>query len=341
MSHPHTAAVSVVVVSYRSGPALLRCLGSLAPEHQGELEVIVVDNGDGAEVEQAARLPFVRTLSPGANLGYAAGSNLGAGAAAGDVLVFTNPDTVAAPGAIRELADALADEPVAIAMARLRLLDRPELLNSSGNMLHVSGIAWAGGYGERADTVAEVADVAYPSGAAMAIRAELFRALGGFTEELFMYQEDLDLGWRARLTGRRIVVTPRADVYHDYEFGRHARKNYFLERNRLLFVLSAYSGRLLLVLAPVLVSAELAMLALAAREGWMREKLAGWAWCARHARWLVRHRAATQRLRRIPDRALADLLTPTIDPAMIAVPRAVRLANPLLAAYWSLARRAL
>src|SRR2546430_6192494 len=105
-----------------------------------------------------------------------------------------------------------------------------------------------------------------------------------------MYQEDLELGWRTHLHGLRVVVTPGADVYHEYEYGRNVQKHYLLERNRLVFVLSAYSGRLLAVLAPVLVAGELSMLALSAKEGWWRDKLAGWGWCARHARWLVGHR---------------------------------------------------
>src|SRR5881275_2097030 len=101
---------SVIVVAYESGPSLRRCLESLAPSEQGELEVIVVDNGGGAEIEAAAALPYVQVLSSGANLGYAAGSNLGARAASGDVLVFLNPDTVAAPCAVPALAEVLADE---------------------------------------------------------------------------------------------------------------------------------------------------------------------------------------------------------------------------------------
>src|SRR2546423_13750241 len=100
----------------------------------------------------------------------------------------------------------------------------------------------------------------------MAMRAETFRELGGFTEELFMYLEDTELGWRARLRGLRVVVAPGADVYHDYEFGRNPTKIALLERNREIFVLTAYSLRLILLLAPVLAATELAMLAVAARE---------------------------------------------------------------------------
>ena len=164
------------------------------------------------------------------------------------MLVFLNPDTVAAPGPIEQLARTLESPDVGIAMARLRLLDEPEKLNSSGVEVHVSGIGWAGGFGEPADSLAELRDVPAPSGTAMAVRAQTFRELGGFAEELFMYLEDLELGWRARLAGYRVVVDPAADVLHEYEYGRNPRKSYFLERNRLVFVLSAYSPRQLVLL---------------------------------------------------------------------------------------------
>jgi GT2 family glycosyltransferase len=333
-------AVSVVIVAYDSGLALTRCLDSLEAEAGEALEVVLVNNGsDASEVVEAGGRSFVQVVSPGNNVGFAGGCNLGARHASGDVLVFVNPDTVVAPGAIGALASALDDRSVGIAMARLRLLDRPELLNSGGNVLHVTGLAWAGLYGRPADELSDLPEVTYPSGAAMAMRTELFRELGGFTEELFMYQEDLELAWRARLRGLRVVLVAAADVYHDYEFGRNPTKHYLLERNRLVFLLSAYSARLLFLLGPVLVLTELAMLALAIKEGWARDKLAGWGWCLRRTGWLRRHRRQTQALRRVADRDLAPLLTPVIDPAMIPVPGVVRVVNPLLERYWRLVRR--
>jgi GT2 family glycosyltransferase len=336
------ARVSIVIVAYGSGPALTRCLQSLEPELGGDLEVIVVDNGDGGpEIAEAQRMSFVRVLRPGENLGFAAGCNLGSRHATGTALVFLNPDTVVAPGAVGALVARLEDPAVGITTARLRLLDRPDLLNSAGNVLHVTGLAWAGRYGEPAQQVTQEEEVPYPTGAAMAVRAKLFWELGGFTEELFMYQEDLELAWRARLRGLRIVLVPQADVYHEYEYGRNPTKHYLLERNRLVFVLSAYSGRLLILLGPVLVSTELAMLGLALKDRWARDKLAGWGWCVRRAGWLRQRRRETQALRRVPDRELAPYLTSLVDPAMIAVPGIVRVMNPLLERYWSLVRRAL
>jgi hypothetical protein len=91
----------------------------------------------------------------------------------------------------------------------------------------------------------------------------------------------------------------------------------------------------------VLVSTELAMLALALKDGWARDKLAGWGWCVRRAGGVRQRRRKTQALRRVPDRELAPHLTSVVDPAMIVVPGLVRVMNPLLERYWSLARRAL
>ena len=304
--------------------------------------MIVVDNGGGGpEVQEAQARAGVRVLSPGENLGFTGGANLGAREATGDILVFLNPDTVVSKGAIAAFERRLTDLTIGIVSARLRLLDRPDVLNSSGTKVHVSGIGWAGGYGQPADSISELREIAAPSGAAMAIRAETFQALGGFAEELFLYLEDLELGWRARLKGLRVVLDPEADVFHDYDYSRHGSKNYFLERNRVVFCSTAYSIRLLLLLLPVLVATELGMLGIALKEGWLRDKLRAWGWLLRHAGLVGGRRRATQRARQVRDRELAPFLTAVFEPAMLPVPALLRAANPVVAGYWSLVRRLL
>jgi GT2 family glycosyltransferase len=319
---------TVIVVAYESGDALTRCLDSL----EGD-DVVVVNNGRrGPEIADAeARVRVVQA----ANDGFGAGCNRGAREAAGDVLVFVNPDTVVQPGAVDALARRLEDRAIGIAQARLGLLDDPLTLNSSGNVLHVSGLAWPGGYGDPVAAVDDVRDIAYASGAAFAIRADLFRELGGFLEELFLYQEDLELSWRVRQRGLRVVVEPAADVLHAYVLARtDRRKEYYLERNRLVFVLTAYSGRLLALLAPVLLAAEVGLSLLALRQGWLREKARGWAWLLRRTAWLHARRREVQRERRVRDRELARYLTPLLDARMLELPPGVAGANALLAAWW-------
>lgn len=303
--------------------------------------MIVVDNGGGDEIDDARARARVKVAGNGRNIGFAGGCNLGAEAARGDVLLFLNPDTVAAKGAVAALAEQVRDPSIGVAMPRLRLSRRPDLLNSGGNVVHVSGLAWAGRYEQPATTITEVEDVPYASGAALAVRAEVFEELGGFTSELFTYQEDLELCWRARLRGLRVVITPAADVYHDYDFERNEAKRYFLERNRLIFVLTAYPLRLLLAAAPVLVGVELGIVGLSIVERWFAAKARSWVWIAGHPRWLVRHRRETMRLSRVPTRKLVRFLTPVVDPKMIGVPRLVGVVNALNAGYWHVVEKLL
>jgi GT2 family glycosyltransferase len=333
--------VSVVIVAYRSGPHLARCLAALA-QHDPDVEVIVVDNGaEGDEIDDARARTGVQVVDAGGNVGFATGCNLGANRASGDVLVFLNPDTAIAPRAMTALATVLEDRSIGVAMPRLRLLGQPEVLNSTGCVIHISGLAWSSGYGEPVESVRERREIPYANGSALAIRGDLFREIGGFTDEYFIYHEDLELCWKVRMRGLSVVLVPDADVFHDYDYGRHGAKNYFMERNRLVFVASAFGARTIAVLAPVLVATELALWVLAWREGWARDKAAGWRWCLRHAGWLRKHRRRLQGLRRVPDSQLARQLQATVDPAMIPVPRLVRAANPALRAYWAVARRLL
>jgi GT2 family glycosyltransferase len=327
--------VSVVIVAFNSGPALHRCIDSLG-RGGADLEIIVVDNGD-----EELELADVEVLRPGRNLGYAGGCNLGAEHARGDVLLFLNPDTVVEEGAVAELARSVSEDGVGAAMGRLLLLSDPAVLNSRGAVIHIAGLGWSSGHGEPASTVTEPMEITYANGSVLAMPRALFEELGGFTEELFLYHEDLELGWRARMRGQRIVLNPAADVLHEYEHARNPEKYYFMERNRLVFVASAYSGRLLLLLVPVLLLAELGLTAVALREGWLRAKLRGWGWVGRNAGWIARHRRRLQATRTVPDRELARHLTPVLDPAMIELPRSVRFVNPMLEAYWGLVRRLL
>ena len=76
-------------------------------------------------------------------------------------------------------------------------------------------------------------------------------------ERLFMYEDDVDLCWRVRLTGWTVMFCPDAVVWHEYEFDKGTMKWYWLERNRLWTVLSNYSAITLVLLAPLLLGTEL------------------------------------------------------------------------------------
>jgi GT2 family glycosyltransferase len=302
---------------------------------------VLVDNGSARPdvVSRWEARPGVTVLRPGRNLGYAGGCNAGARAASGDTLVFVNSDAIVQPGAIDAIAAAVAPPGVGLACASIRLADRPELLNSAGNPFHYLGVVWAGHLGEPAADHAQGGDVATVTGATFAVRRAVWLALGGFEESWFAYHEDSDLSLRAWQQGWRVRFEPASVVHHHYEFTRHARKSYLLERNRLLNLLTLYQLRTLLVLLPMLALFELLMLLLAARQRWLREKLLGYAWIVRHAGDVARRRRRVQRARVRDDRDLAPMWASRLVLASIEQPPGLGPLNALLAAYWRVARR--
>jgi GT2 family glycosyltransferase len=332
--------VSAVVLAWGDEPVLEEAVHAALASDGVDVDVVLVDNGCTSDaVPRLAAVQGVTVVDPGENLGFAGGCNLGAAHAAGEVLAFVNGDAVVRPDALAALAAAL-DDTVGLATASLRLHGQDQVMNSAGNPVHYLGLSWAGGHGRPATEYAAPADVASASGAATVCRADRFAALGGFCEPMFAYCEDAELSLRSWQRGWRVVYVPEAVVTHRYEFSRNPRKLYLAERNRLFLVLTLWSGRLLALVALPLLALEVAVLAVAVRDGWARQKVAGWWWLLRHTSLLVQRRRAVQAARTVPDATLAHLLTGDVEPGVpeLAAPAVLRRVSRV---YWSVVRRAL
>lgn len=249
---------SIILVAHNHRAELVRCLTSFGPSPTGE--IIVVDNAshDGTATAVRERFPGVRLIVSGRNLGFGGGANLGAAAAGGDVLVFLNPDTVVTRGWLEALEGALAADPtVGLVTPKILLWRRPAVINACGTDVHVSGLTLCRGLGAPARAYDAPVEVGAVSGAAFAIRRELWQALGGLDATFFLYMEDVDLSWRARLVGARCLYVPDSIVYHDYRPRLGPRKLYLLERNRYWLLLKTLRRRTLARLLPALLLAEL------------------------------------------------------------------------------------
>ena len=155
---------------------------------------------------------------------------------------------------------------------------------------------------------------------------------------MFAYCEDTELSLRSWQRGWKVVYVPDAVVLHHYEFSRNPQKFYLLERNRLFLVLTVFGPGLLLGAFLPLLALELATLALALRDGWARQKVAGWWWLLRHAGLVWSRRRQVRSERVVRDREFARVLTGDLDfdlPGM-SVPS---LARRTSRGYWSIARR--
>lgn len=333
-------SLSVLIVAWNSREELARALPALLPELGEGDELIVVDNDsdDGTPEAVEGLAPRARVLRTGRNLGFAAGCNLGAAEAKGDLLVILNPDAAPLPGFGEAIRRPWIEGRDWAAWQALVTDAGGAEINSAGNPVHFTGIVWAGGHGRPIAEAPPAGEVPALSGACLAIPLRSWHEVGGFPERFFLYHEDVDLSLRLRLRGGALGIEPAAVVDHDYEFGAREHKWRWLERNRLAFLVRAYPAPLLILLAPALLATELALIAVSISAGWGRQKLAA---NLEFLRWLPRllhERRQIQATRAVTPAEFASWLTPDLDSPFISPLARSRPARLLLRSYWHAVR---
>ena len=231
---PKLAAVnlSVIVVTHGAREMTLDCLQSLAREARKiGSEVIIVDNAsvNGFAAEIAALYPDFRILPQVANLGFAAGANLGADAALGEYLLFLNPDTILIGDVLVEMLGFVerhrragiwgihtlfADGTINPTCCRRRpTLWRLFCTGLGLDTRFPSSNLFSGlGYAELPRAVELQVDVV--CGVCLLVERALWDRLGGFSPAFFMYGEDDDLCQRVRYLGFSAALMPDLAIVH-------------------------------------------------------------------------------------------------------------------------------
>ena len=217
--------VSIVVVTYGTGPVVLEALAAVRAHTPIAHEVIVVDNPPAE-----GRRPSCELLEeagwgaadnevlvrPDRNLGFGGGCNLGATRARGRFLCFLNPDVVVGEGWLEPLLDAL-DDPV-VGIAAPVFVDPDGSLQEAGQLIYDDGCTGAVGGPEVLTgewSQAFTRDVDYASAACWVLRRNEFVELGGFDERYFpAYFEDADYALRVEAGGQRSRLVADVPVMH-------------------------------------------------------------------------------------------------------------------------------
>ncbi len=334
---------SVILVNYNGRAYLERCLPSVLSTVTPEDEVMVVDNSstDGSADWVAEEFPAVRLIRSPVNGGFGYGCNLGAHYASREYLVFLNPDTTVVPGWLDALLAPFSDPQVALVTPCIMRMDDPTRINTAGNDVHLTGLAFCRGAGMPLSAFPTSEDVAAISGAAFSVRRDIWDILGGIDDSFFLYMEDTDLSWRAWLAGFRCRYVPNPVVYHDYALRFGEGKFFFQERNRCLLLLKNLRWRTLLLLIPSLLLAEVVtwgFLMMHRPRQW-REKVRAYLWVVRNWREILARRRAVQSLRRVRDRDLLARCTPYLAYEQTGYTTAARWAHRLLdPLFWLLYR---
>jgi GT2 family glycosyltransferase len=208
---------TIIVVTHNSARWLARQRAALEAQTDTNWELIVVDNASRQDQRpRAEQLPAgAKIIQSEINLGFAAANNLAARRSRSPYIVLLNPDAFPEPDWLATLLSTAERFPDAGAIGSTQLrADAPGVYDGTGDVMHASGIAYRSNYGQRPGHAPPLAETFSACGAAMLLRRDVFEAAGGFDESYFCYFEDVDLCFRLRLLGWRILQSPDAIVAH-------------------------------------------------------------------------------------------------------------------------------
>lgn len=295
--------LSIIIVNWNSTAYILKCVESIyANTHEIEFEILVVDNaspdGDVGIVKQ--RFSEVILIESPANLGFACANNIGCRASRGEFVAFLNPDTVLVNSAFDLMLQQARTLPTVGAVG-CKLLNRdrsvqtsaiqtfPTILNQLLDLdvlrsrfpaCHLWDIAPL-----YADSI-EPRRVEVISGACVMLRREVFVQIGQFSEEYFMYAEDLDLCYKATKKGFVNYFVPEGEIVHYGGTSSNPRRAVLMKWRSILKYVEKHRGySYLLAFRAVMTCGALARLAVlitlmvvrgGARRNATRETLIKW-----------------------------------------------------------------
>lgn len=352
--------VAVILINYKDYAKrfLTECRDSLrAQTYPADSYVVyIVDNaGDEQTRKYLTECYPEAKIVPRPDGNYSAGNNAGIAAARNDgidLFAIANMDTRFEPEWLAELVKAILSAPdIGIVQSKLLLYPQTEaewqdpLVNSLGNVQHYLGFGYTSGYRQKASSCANIVEISpiagYASGCALIVKDEVLKKIGDYNENFYMYHDDVELSWRAKLAGYRIVLAPRSIVYHKYEFNRSVRMYYYMERNRYLVLFNFYRWRTLLLIAPMLFLMELGVLGFSAFRGGFFTKLRVYSYYLKPATWfhIWRTRFAVARFRRLSDKRILAGMSGKLDFLEVNNWVLVNVGNPICELYFYLIKK--
>ena len=238
--------ISIIVLNYNAGELLLNCIDSLKKSTYQNIEILVVDNisSDDSHTKCKKQFPDIKLIQNKKNLGYCGGNNVGIKEAKGEFIVILNPDTIVEENWLDEMFNAFNEFGDGLYQPKIISLNESDIIQSTGNMIHVFGFGFARDKGKKIiEKKEEIEKIGYASGTCLFTTKKVLEKVGLLDEFLFLYHDDLDLGWRAAQIGINSYYVPKSKIFHaeSYSLKWSAKKFYWLERNRKYCLKTHYS----------------------------------------------------------------------------------------------------
>ena len=238
--------ISIIVLNYNAGELLLNCINSLKKSTYQNIEILVVDNisSDDSHTKCKKQFPDIKLIQNRKNLGYCGGNNVGIKEAKGEFIVILNPDTIVEENWLDEMFNAFNEFGDGLYQPKIISLNESDIIQSTGNMIHAFGFGFARDKGKKIiEKKEEIEKIGYASGTCLFTTKKVLEKVGLLDEFIFLYHDDLDLGWRAAQIGINSYYVPKSKIFHaeSYSLKWSAKKFYWLERNRKYCLKTHYS----------------------------------------------------------------------------------------------------
>ncbi len=220
-----TYSTAVVILNYNGKQYLAQYLPALIDSLPANCHLIIADNKstDDSLSWLHANFPEITCIALDQNYGFAGGYNEALKQIKADIYVLLNSDVAVSPNWLSPcLAHFYQDESVAAVQPKIRAAHEPgkfEYAGAAGGYIDSLGYPFCRGRIFATTEIDqgqydEVAEVFWATGATLFIRADLFHRIGGFEADYFAHAEEIDLCWRLKRAGYRILAEPAAEVYH-------------------------------------------------------------------------------------------------------------------------------
>jgi GT2 family glycosyltransferase len=238
--------ISIIILNYNAGDLIFNCVNSVFQTKYENYEVILVDNisTDGSHKKCKKNFDKIQLIENSKNFGYCEGNNIGIRKAKGEFIVILNPDTIVEPNWLDEFLIAYSKFGEGLYQPKILSLYEENILQSTGNMIHLFGFGFAKDKGIKDNNqFNKIEKIGYASGTCLFTSSKVFEKIGLLDPFLFLYHEDLDLGWRGAQLGINSYFVPNVKIFHaeSYILKWSAKKFYWLERNRKYCILTHFS----------------------------------------------------------------------------------------------------
>ncbi|MEL4304535.1 glycosyltransferase family 2 protein [Methanococcoides sp. LMO-2] len=318
MNNPY---VSIIIVNWNGLRYLEKCFNSVKNQNYQNYEIVFVDNAstDGSVDFIKENYPDTVIINNNKNLGFAEANNIGVQKSKGEYLFLLNNDAWVEKNTIQELLSTYSKiDNLGVVGCKVK--------NPDGTIqdlgIKIDRLGYPIGINKES-TDDFVADVFFVSGCAFFMKKELFSRFNGFDERYFMFAEDVDLCWRVRLQGYKIVTNTNAEIYHygggsivggtikNKKYVTNANRIYLRERNTLSTMVKNLELRNLIFRISISIIfniAECIFFIFILRPKVSLAYVKSWWWNLRNIKGTLMRRKNIQMHRKITDRDLNEFI---------------------------------